>query len=333
MSEVDTTCRITPDKKTHACLVSADALLREALCAAWPSENVDWTFFDNGKAAIGVLLAAPPDILFCSLDLPDMSGLDLAHLFKSENVYSQVPVLLCCGTEDFARTELDWSSLEIDDFLAFPVPQGELCARLDLALRRSERTLDANPLTRLPGNTSIIRYTQGLIDKCVDFGLMYCDVDHFKPFNDKYGFARGDEVLMMTSRILLNTVKAGNFPFSFVGHVGGDDYVAIVPATGAEDICRKIIAAFDGIVPRFYDDDDRRQGGIVSTDRQGILRAFPLMGLSIAVVFNKGGSLRHYGEASHIAMNLKKKAKEDPQSSYVLDRRAPARHAPLPGAG
>lgn len=332
MTPGDTTCRMAPEKKTHACLVGANSLLRAALCEAWSPEDVAWTFSDNGKAAIGALLSAPPDILFCALDLPDMSGLDLAHLFKSENVYSQVPVLLCCCGDDFAKS-LDWSSMEIDDFLSFPVPSGELRARMDLALKRSERTLDANPLTRLPGNTSIIRYTQGLIDKGVDFGLIYCDVDHFKPFNDKYGFARGDEVLMMTSRILLNTVKAGNFPFSFVGHVGGDDYVAIVPATDAEDICQKIIAAFDGIVPHFYDDGDRRQGGIVSTDRQGIVRSFPLMGLSIAVVFNKSGSLHHYGEASHIAMNLKKKAKEDPQSSYVLDRRNPARNAPLPGAG
>lgn len=307
-------------ERARACLVSADTLLRDALLAAWPPEETAWTFFDSGRAAAGVLLACPPDILFCSAELPDMPGMDLVRIFKSENVYSQVPVLLCCSRDDFAR-DGDWGSLEIDDFLALPMAIGELRARIDLALRRSERTLDANPLTKLPGNTSIIRYTQRLIDERTDFGLAYCDVDHFKPFNDKYGFARGDEILMMTSRILLNTVKAQQLPFSFVGHVGGDDFVAIVPAEAAEDVCKQIIAAFDGIVPNFYDEEDRRRGGIVSTDRQGVLRAFPLMGLSIAVVFNRQGSLRHYGEASHIAMNLKKKAKEDPQSSYVLDRR------------
>lgn len=129
---------------------------------------------------------------------------------------------------------------------------------------------------------------------------------------------------MMTSRILLNSLKSLHPPFSFVGHVGGDDFVFIVPVDMAEDACKAVLAAFDGIVPHFYDEEDRQRGGIISTDRQGVLRAFPLMALSIAVVFNRDGSLQHYSEASQLAMNLKKKAKEDPLSNYVLDRRAAA---------
>lgn len=320
-------CVIKNRKKTRACLVGAEVALRDALCAVWPPGHVAWSFFDNGKAAVSSLLSSPPDILFCGASLPDMPGMELVRIFKGENVYSQVPVLLCYARHEECEGQ-DWSLLEIDDFLVFSVPPSELRARMDLALKRSERTLDANPLTHLPGNTSIIRYTQDLIDNCVDFGLLYCDIDHFKPFNDKYGFARGDEVLMMVARVLLNTVKSGHYPFSFVGHVGGDDYVAIVPAPRAEEVCQKVIAAFDGIVPRFYDDEDRLQRGIVSTDRQGILRAFPLMGLSIAVVFNRDGSLHHYGEASHLATGLKKKAKENPQSSYALDRRTSSGTAP-----
>ena len=323
MSEVSRSCALGGRKNTRACLVSDNLLLRDALCNAWAGQNVSWSFFDNGKSSVGALLSSPPDIVFCELNLSDMPGMELVQLFKSENVYSQVPVLLCCGEEDLNSVQ-DWGALEIDDFLLFPSSALELKARMDIALKRSERTLDASPLTRLPGNTSIIRYTQGLINQGVDFALLYCDIDHFKPFNDKYGFARGDEVLMMTSRILLNTAKSGHYPFFFVGHVGGDDYVVIVPASHGEDICKQIVVAFDGIVPQFYDEEDRRQRGIVSTNRQGDVQTFPLMGLSIAVVFNKKGSLRHYGEASHIAMGLKKKAKESSQSCYVLDRRTPA---------
>ncbi|MBA4356444.1 MAG: diguanylate cyclase response regulator, partial [Desulfovibrio sp.] len=109
---------------------------------------------------------------------------------------------------------------------------------------------------------------------------------------------------------------------SFVGHVGGDDFVFIVPASLAEEACKRVLEAFDGIVPNFYDEADRDRGAIISTDRQGEVRTFPLMALSIAVVFNTRGRLKHYGEASAIAMGLKKKAKENVKSCYVLDRRA-----------
>ena len=88
------------------------------------------------------------------------------------------------------------------------------------------------------------------------------------------------------------------------------------------EACKRVLEAFDGIVPNFYDEADRDRGAIISTDRQGEVRTFPLMALSIAVVFNTDGRLKHYGEASAIAMGLKKKAKENVKSCYVLDRRA-----------
>lgn len=323
MHKTEFTCTAPKDDSIQAAMVCDDAALREFIPASWTTRRVDWTFFSTGREAAGALLATPPDIIICSGKLPDMPGVQLASLFKEENVYSQVPVILYF-TEEQAKELTDWKNFEADDVLIFPCPGFLINARLEMALARASRTLDANPLTRLPGNTSIIRRTQGLIDQCQDFALAYCDLDYFKSFNDKYGFSRGDEVLMMTSRILLNSVKSLHPSFSFVGHVGGDDFVFIVPVNMAEDACKAVLAAFDGIVPHFYDEEDRQRGGIISTDRQGVLRAFPLMALSIAVVFNRNGSLRHYGEASQLAMNLKKKAKEAPLSNYVLDRRGPA---------
>ena len=307
----------------NACYVGTDEKVRAALRDAWGPAIARWTFFDSGSDAAGVLLTSPPDILVCSFTLPDMPGLAVARLLKEENVYSQVPVVLCLSAGE-ALDRVDWRDMAADDFLIFPSPVPVIRARLDLAMGRAERTLDANPLTRLPGNTSIIRHTQGLIDRNQDFALGYCDLDYFKPFNDKYGFARGDEVLMMTARIILNSVHDLALPFSFVGHVGGDDYVFIVPVEAAEPVCKKIVAAYDAIIPRFYDKEDLDKGCIISVDRQNAVCSFPLMGISIAVVFNRNGSLKHYGEASSMAMGLKKVAKQSVTSSYALDRRLPA---------
>jgi diguanylate cyclase (GGDEF)-like protein len=183
------------------------------------------------------------------------------------------------------------------------------------------RALDANPLSKLPGNTSIIQRIQQLIDNGDDFALAYCDLDYFKSYNDKYGFSRGDEVLMMAARVIVNTIRSYQGVSSFVGHVGGDDFVFILPPDKVEDACKRIIKAFDEIVPHFYDPADRKRGNITSVDREGNTKIFPLMAISLAVVVNTERRIEHYGEVSSIAMELKKKAKEDPKSSYVIDRR------------
>ena len=288
----------------------------------WPQTMVRWLFFASGREAAGALLAFPPHLLICSLTLPDgMSGFDIAKILKDENVYSQIPVVLCLTPEEM-EAERNWSDLAVDDFFEFPSPVPKIKARLEMVRNRAVRTLDANPLTHLPGNTSIIRCTQGFIEQHKDFAFGYCDLDYFKPFNDAYGFSRGDEVLMMTARVIFNSIQALALPFSFVGHIGGDDFVFIVPVDAAEVACEKIIATFDDIVPRFYDDEDRQNRCIVSIDRKNKPCSFPLMGLSIAVVFNREGSISHYAEASNIAMSLKKKAKMNSSSTYVFDRRS-----------
>lgn len=300
--------------------ISEDAGLIALVQGLWPPEEVQWTIFERGRGAIERLFNEPPDLLLVDNTIADYDGLELVKLVKSENVYRQVPVIICLNTDD-GGDMLDFSQVEVDDFLIRPVSEREAKARISLTLYRAVRELDANPLTKLPGNTSIINRIQDLIDRQEDFALIYADLDHFKSFNDKYGFSRGDEVLMMSARVIVNTIRAFVGADSFVGHVGGDDFVIILPTDKAEAACQRIVESFDSIVPHFYDPEDRRLGKIRSTDRQGNVCDFPFIAISLGVVFNEDGRLEHYGEASQIAMNLKKKAKETLGSSYVIDRR------------
>ena len=305
----------------RAFLLTPDPELAALFQSLWPGGEVEWTVFERGRRAMEVIFNEPPDLLVVDNRLEDIASTEVATIVKSENVYRQLPVILCLDEADL-RQPWNWNELEADDFLVRPVSPVQARERVHLTLCRASRAMDANPLTKLPGNTSIIQRIQDLIDRKDDFALSYCDLDYFKSFNDKYGFSRGDEVLMMTARVIVNTIRGFTGIRTFVGHVGGDDFVFITPASIAEEACRRVVDAFDGIVPHFYDEDDRDRGSIVSTDRQGEVRTFPLMALSIAVVFNTGGRLKHFGEASAIAMGLKKKAKENPKSCYVLDRRS-----------
>lgn len=309
------------ERPQRGILLSPDPELAALFQNLWRPQEVEWTVITQGRRAMEVIFNDPPDVLVVDNRLEDMPSTEVAAIVKSENVYRQLPVILCLDREDLER-DWNWNEIEADDFLVRPFTEREALERVHLTLCRATRAMDANPLTKLPGNTSIIGRIQHLIDRKEDFALAYCDLDYFKSFNDKYGFSRGDEVLMMTARVIVNTIRGITGMRSFVGHVGGDDFVFIVPASVAEEACQAVVAAFDAIVPHFYDVDDRERESIVSTDRQGEVRTFPLMAISIAVVFNTGGRLKHYGEASAIAMGLKKKAKENPKSSYVLDRRS-----------
>ncbi|HBE95142.1 MAG TPA: diguanylate cyclase response regulator [Desulfovibrio sp.] len=308
-------------RRQNAFLLSPDPDLAKLLTGLWPDEVMRFTVFERGRRAIEHLFNDPPDLLVVDNRLPDISGAEVATLVKSENVYRQLPVILVLDGSDLDHS-WDWDQVEVDDFLVRPLRGEEARARVNLTMLRAMRALDANPLSKLPGNTSIIQRIQQCIDRNEDFALAYCDLDYFKSFNDKYGFSRGDEVLMMTARVIVNTIRAFAGVRSFVGHVGGDDFVFIMPPDLVEEACRRVVQTFDSIVPHFYDAEDRTRGSIVSVDRQGETRTFPLMAVSIAVVFSTGARrLSHAGEAASIAMGLKKKAKENPKSCYVLDQR------------
>ncbi len=301
-------------------LLSRDGELKTLVAGLWPENEMHWSFYSSGAEAVENILEELPDIFIADMDMPDLSGAEVITMVKGENVYRKIPALLCLDKRKFSP-DVDWDSVPADDFILLPAGPEELKSRIGLALARSYRSMDANPLTRLPGNTSIINFVQSSIDRREDFALGYCDLDFFKSFNDKYGFARGDEVLMMTARILLNMVRSHAPGKSFVGHVGGDDFVFAVRPDLAVLVCENVIKSFDGIIPQFYDAEDRQRGSIVSSDRQGVIRNFPLMAISIAVVLNEGGSLTHFGQVAQIVSKLKSKAKESPYSNYIVDRR------------
>lgn len=301
-------------------VLSPDPELAALFAAAFSPVEAEVVVQSQGRGAIEALFTDPPDMLVVDERLDDIPGLALVGMVKSENVYRQLPVALVMDEERLGQ-DVDWCAAEVDELLTRPMTAAMLRSRVTLALARATRSLDANPLTKLPGNTSIIGRIQDLIDRKEDFALAYADLDYFKSFNDKYGFSRGDEVLMMTARIIVNTVRAVGGPRAFVGHVGGDDFVYIMAIDRVEEACSSVVASFDNIVPHFYDAGDRERGFIQSVDREGNRRSFPLMTISIAVVFNRNGRLKHYGEASQTAMTLKKKAKENPKSCYVVDKR------------
>jgi len=184
-----------------------------------------------------------------------------------------------------------------------------------------EMNLDANPLTHLPGSVAI----EGVLNKRLkeETPLAFCQLDlsHFKAFNDRYGYARGNEVIQATARIVAEVVKAQGNEGSFVGHIGGDDFVVVTSPERYEGICLAVIDSFDKMVLDFYDLEDRQRGYIQGETRQGQRVSFPIMTLAIAVVTNQYHRLQNHVQVGEIAAELKNFAKSFSHSIFVVDRR------------
>jgi diguanylate cyclase (GGDEF)-like protein len=184
-----------------------------------------------------------------------------------------------------------------------------------------EMYLDASPLTRLPGGIAIENVLKKRLDSNLPIAFCVLDLDNFKAFNDRYGYANGSEVIKETAKIIEGVVKAKGASDDFIGHVGGDDFVVITTPNTMLEISSDIISEFDHRIPSFYDPVDRQQGYILGKTRQGIEMQFPIMTISIAIVTNVHRKLTNPLEASEIAAELKDYAKTIPKSVYVVDKR------------
>jgi diguanylate cyclase (GGDEF)-like protein len=272
------------------------------------------------EKGLGKVYETPPALILIHESLLKGKALKFLKSFKADNLFSHIPVILIVNPE-WEKNKINWDSYPVEDYITTSFRPEEILNRVALCVTRFHRALDPNPLTRLPGNTSILREIQSALDLNQKTAISYVDVDNFKAFNDRYGFARGDEALRMTARILSNAIHGLKDDTAFIGHIGGDDFVFITPSDKVDDACKRIIAGFDSIVPSLYEEEDKKRGTIHSKDRSGKKKNFPIMSISIAVVINENSRLKHYGEVSEIASQLKKQVKKKSGSNYMVDRR------------
>lgn len=205
-------------------------------------------------------------------------------------------------------------------------PEG--LVRLAAVLRSSDRDTSVHPSTRLPGTFGIEAEIARRLELGVRFAVCYADLDHFKEFNDRYGYTEGDRIIRMLATILHDIVKGSCADDGYVGHIGGDDFIFIVPLAAAAEVCQEVIDVFDGLIPVQYSIQDRRTGYFFGKDRRGRLHRVPLMTLSIGVATNARRNFQHAVEMSELATEMKTYAKTLSGSLYTVDRRATPTTAP-----
>jgi diguanylate cyclase (GGDEF)-like protein len=188
-------------------------------------------------------------------------------------------------------------------------------------IKMKERAENANPLTKLPGNIIIHEKIERIIQDNKKFMVIYCDLDNFKAFNDKYGIGKGDEAIKMTAEIFKESAKIKGNPDDFVGHEGGDDFILLTTPDKAQAVADHIITEFDKQIRNLYNQDDLNQGFIIAHARDNSVKKFPIMTISLAGVTNAHREILSYGEVTNIAAEVKKKAKAEDGSVFVIDKR------------
>jgi diguanylate cyclase (GGDEF)-like protein len=178
-----------------------------------------------------------------------------------------------------------------------------------------------SPLTALPGNIRIEEEIERRISVGLDFAVLYADIDNFKPYNDYYGFARGDDVLTMTAKLIQDVALSVGGPSSFVGHIGGDDFIAVVDPEHSQKIAEDIIARFDATAKNLYDPADAARGYIEIENRMGELQKFPPLSISVGIATTSSRKFTHYAEAVAVASELKSFSKKKDGSTWAIDRR------------
>ena len=264
---------------------------------------------------MGLIYSDPSDIVIVDLSTKDAGMHALVKSLKSDSYFSTIP-LIGIVSANFAEA-FDWENNPLDDFISHPINYPELFTRINLSMQRIQRIFDTNPLTRLPGNTSIQQAVEKVLGK--PMAVCYLDINNFKPYNDVYGFSHGDEVLRMLSRIIFNAVKESGG--GFTGHIGGDDFVFIVPIEHVDTVCTTIINNFTAIISDLFDEQDKLKGFYIGLNRKGQEEHIPLLGVSIAVVPTALPQIKHFGKVAEVAAELKNKVKKTGRSCYLVERR------------
>jgi GGDEF domain-containing protein len=238
---------------------------------------------------------------------------------KSDSFTGIIPALFLCGKNE--RTLASAFDAGADEVLTDRLSHDESRVRLDVLLRRSDRDVNVHPSTRLPGTIDIEAEITCRLRQGAPFAVCYADLDHFKEFNDRYSYYDGDRVIRILAKILHDVVKGMCAEQGFVGHIGGDDFIFIIPASIVNETCGEIVSIFDALVPFQYSEQDRRAGYFFGKDRRGQLHRVPLMTVSIGVVSNERRQFANAAQVSELATEMKSYAKTLTGSVYTIDRR------------
>ncbi len=310
----------TVSAKPRLVLADSESAFRRMTAQILEGAGYEVTTASDGVEALEKIKAGAPDIAILDLQMASKSGLEVCRELRRNPLFASLPVIILTRDANHAH-KLEGLALGVDDFLLKLGELDELLARIAMILQRHRLILDSNALSHLPGNRTIQTRVQETLRAGAPIAVLYLDLNNFKAYNDVYGYEAGDKVIRSTAELLAELVQEPGGEGDFLGHIGGDDFIYVTHPDRAEDLCKRVLGRFDALVPSFYKEEDLARGYVTSTDRQGGVQKFPLLGIAIGVAHNRLLKLESFGQIARTGAELKHFAKQKGKSAYVIDRR------------
>lgn len=301
-----------------AIIIVKDCEIKKLIKKKFFSSPYETYYFDDIKDALQIIYDEIPDLVIVEAINNPKIEISIINELKNDPIFVSMNVIAIVSPDFYTE---EWQSFLVDDYIRVNNLSQDLLMRINLCFERVERVIATSPLTKLPGNLVIQKEIQRRLSRGDVFALAYADLDNFKPFNDKYGFSRGDEVIKMLGRLILNIVRNEQPTGSFVGHIGGDDFVYIMSPEMIEKTTQKIINIFDNLIKNFYDEEDIKRGYIESINREGKIQFYPIMTVSVGITSNRHRIFNHFSEMAEVASIMKSVAKKQKDKRYAIDRR------------
>jgi diguanylate cyclase (GGDEF)-like protein len=308
------------DSKPKILIIDDDPLMRRIVTQSFDKSSYHLLEAESGPSGIQCALDQHPDLILLDVMMPEMDGFEVIRRLRIHPLTQSLPIILLTALGEISE-KVHGMQLGADDYVTKPFDPRELRARVQAHLKRSEQYLQSSPLTNLPGNNAIQHAISQRIETREPLAVMYFDLSNFKSYNDRYGWFAGDEIIKRLGTIITNVALRSGDQEVFIGHIGGDDFVIVTRPEFAEAIGRQILQEFDEMIPDFYTPEDRANGYIETTDRQGELRRVPIICLGAAIVTNEHRTLDHPLQVAQIAAEVKRYIKTLPGSQVVFDRR------------
>lgn len=280
----------------------------------------DFKFMSVKSEQIEVALKNIPSMIIINEDAVKVDVVKLCENIRNDEDNSITPIIVVSSKAQ-REHRIDILKRSVEYYIRKPVDADYLYYTIKNLNRLLSINRRISPLTGLPGNVQIHAELKKRISNKEEFCVLYLDLDNFKAYNDVYGFLNGDEIIKFTANVILQCVHSHVHESAFVGHIGGDDFIAIVPLIKCDELCQSIIAQFDSQVTKFFTEQDVEKGYIEVANRRGIIEQFPLTAISIGVVEASKDRFANMLEIGEVGAQVKHSAKSIIGSSYVIDRR------------
>lgn len=283
-------------------------------------EEYDITLSGSSKEEITKALEEIPSLIIINGDDINKDLLKVCEFIRKSPENRITPVIVTATNKD-KDYRVEVLKRTVEYYIAKPLHK----TFFYYTIKNLSRLIDANRcisnLTGLPGNAQIEIELKRRISSTKQFAVLYADLDNFKAYNDKYGFMNGDEVIKFTANCLRESIQEYGVKGDFLGHIGGDDYVAVVSYDNAKKIGKDVIKRFNKNIGEFYSEEDNENGFIKLPNRKGKMEKYPLMTLTVAMISNRYKSYDSVLELGEDGAQVKKKAKTIPGSTFLENRR------------